>query len=117
MHAVAFLPLWLQKSWGRWTAFGGGGVYLNDSSGMRNSTFVGAAVERALSPGLTVGVELYHHSRDLLESDDDTTAANVGMIAQVGKYHAILFSAGRALHGPAAFTGYMSYEFALGPER
>jgi hypothetical protein len=117
MHAVTLLPLWMQKSWGHWTAFGGGGVYLNDSPGMRNSTFVGGALERTLSPGVTVGVELYHHSRDLLETDDDATAANVGMIAHVGKYHAILFSVGRALHGPATFTGYASYEFALGPER
>ena len=28
-HVVTFLPLWLQKSWGPWTAYGGGGVYLN----------------------------------------------------------------------------------------
>ena len=48
---------------------------------------------------------------------DDTTAANVGMISQVGKYHAILFSVGRSLHGDSTFTAYASYEFALGPER
>ena len=24
-HATAFLPLWLQKSWGKWTVYGGGG--------------------------------------------------------------------------------------------
>lgn len=117
MHAVTFLPLWMQKSWGDWTAFGGGGEYLNDSPGMRNSTFAGGALERVLSPGLTVGVELYHNSNDLLDGDDDSTATNLGMIAPVGKYHAILFSVGRALHGPATFTGYASYEFALGPER
>jgi hypothetical protein len=47
----------------------------------------------------------------------DTTAANLGMIAQLGKYHAILFSVGRALHGDDTFSAYASYEFALGPER
>jgi hypothetical protein len=115
-HAVTLLPVWLQKSSGPWTAFGGGGVYLDSSPGMRDSTFVGGALERSISPGTTVGAELYHQSADMI-GGTDTTAANLGMIAQVGKYHAILFSAGRALHGDDTFFAYASYEFALGPER
>jgi hypothetical protein len=115
-HAVPFLPIWMQKSWGPWTAFGGGGVYLNSNPGMRDSTFVGGALERAISPGTTVGAELYHQSADII-GESDTTAMNIGMIAQVGKYHAILFSFGRSLHGTITSSGYASYEFALGPER
>ena len=30
------LPLWLQKSWGSWTSYGGGGYALNRASRMRN---------------------------------------------------------------------------------
>ena len=115
-HAVAFLPVWLQKTSGPWTAFGGGGVYLNSSPGMRDSTFAGGALERSISPGTTVGAELYHQSADII-GGTDTTAANIGMVAQAGKYHAILFSVGRALHGDTTFSTYASYEFALGPER
>lgn len=115
-RAVPFLPLWAQKSSGPWTVFGGGGIYLNSNLGMRDSTFVGGALERAISPGTTIGAELYHQSADTV-GGSDTTAANIGMIAQVGKYHAILFSAGRALHGDDRFSAYASYEFALGPER
>ena len=114
-HAVTLLPLWLQKSSGPWTAFGGAGEYFNSNPGMRDSTFVGGALERTLSPGTTVGAELYHQSADTIGAAD-TTAANVGMIAQVGTYHAILFSVGRALHGSTTFQAYASYEFALGPE-
>jgi len=115
-RAVTFLPVWLQKSSGSWTAFGGGGVYLNSNLGMRDSTFVGGALERTISPWMTLGAELYHQSADTL-GESDTTAANLGVIAQVGHYHAILFSAGRALHGAKTFSAYASYEFALGPER
>jgi hypothetical protein len=114
-RAVTLLPVWLQKSSGPWTAFGGGGMYLNSNAGMRDSTFVGGALERTISPGMTIGAELYHQSADTI-GGTDTTAANLGMIAQVGKYHAILFSIGRALHGPNTLSGYVSYEFALGPE-
>jgi hypothetical protein len=113
-HAVPFLPIWMQKSSGPWTAFGGGGVYLNSSPGMRDSTFVGGALERSMSAGTTVGAELYHQSSETI-GGSDTTAFNVGMIAQVGQFHAILFSVGRALHSPDAFSAYTSYEFALGP--
>jgi len=112
-HAVTLLPIWMQKSYGPWTAFGGGGVYLNAGPGQRDYTFVGGALQRTLSPGATIGVELYHQGADTL-SDRDTTAANVGAILQVGAYHAILFSFGRALHGDDTFSAYGSYEFALG---
>jgi hypothetical protein len=113
-HAVTLLPLWLQKSSGPWTAFGGGGLYLNAGPGMRDFTFVGSAVERAVSPATTVGIELFHRSSETI-GGTDTTAANLGIIAQVGQYHAILASFGRALHGNDAFSAYASYEFALGP--
>ena len=113
-HVVTLLPLWLQKSSGPWTAFGGGGLYLNAGPGMRDFTFVGSAVERAVSPATTVGVELFHQSPQTI-GGIDTTAANLGIIAQVGQYHAVLASFGRALRGNDAFSAYASYEFALGP--
>jgi len=113
-HAVPFLPLWMQKSSGPWTAFGGGGVYLDSSPGMRNSTFVGGALERSISAGTTVGGELYHQSSDTI-GGSATTAFSVGMIAQIGQFHAILFSVGRAFQGSDTFSAYASYEFALGP--
>ncbi|MGB8266384.1 MAG: hypothetical protein WCE44_08695 [Candidatus Velthaea sp.] len=34
-HAAVFLPIWLQKSSGPWTAFGGGGLFLNPGPGNR----------------------------------------------------------------------------------
>jgi hypothetical protein len=113
-HAVTFLPVWLQKSSGPWTVYGGGGLYLNSGPGMRDYSFAGAAVEREISRGITVGGELYHAGAAAV-GETDTTAANVGMIAQLGNYHAILFSLGRSLHGSNTFSTYASYEFALGP--
>jgi hypothetical protein len=113
-HAVTFLPLWLQKSWGAWTAFGGGGVYLNSGPRERDYAFAGAALERDISPGTTLGAELFHQGADTA-GGAASTGANVGLISKLGPYHAILFSIGRSLHGEPAFTSYASYEFALGP--
>ncbi len=115
-HVVTFLPLWLQKSWGPWTAYGGGGVYLNAGPGDRNSTFVGGTLERAISPATTIGAEIYRQGPQEIGALD-MTAANVGMTAQIGAYHAILFSFGRAFHGNNTFSAYGSYEFELGPQK
>ena len=115
-HIVTFLPLWLQKSWGPWTAFGGGGVYLNPGAGERNYAFVGGTLERSISPATTIGAELYHQGADSTRAGD-MTAANVGVTSQIGEYHAILFSFGRGLHGSNTFSGYASYEFQLGPAK
>ncbi len=113
-HVVTLLPLWLQKSSGRWTAFGGGGVYLNAAPGQRDYTFAGGALERSLSEATTIGAELYRQSPSALGAPG-MTAANVGVTAQLGDFHAILFSFGRALRSNDTFSGYASYEFALGP--
>ncbi len=113
-HAVPFLPLWLQKSAGPWTVFGGGGLYLNSGPGQRDYTFLGAALNRPISPATTIGAELYHQSPSTA-GGSDLTAANVGIVSQVGALHALLFSIGRGLHGPDTFSAYASYEFELGP--
>jgi len=112
--AVVFLPVWMQKSSGPWTAFGGGGLSLNPGPGKRDYTFVGGALTRAISPGTTVGVELFHQGADTI-ADSDTTGTNIGVESQIGQYHAILFSFGRALHGDNTFSAYLAYKFALGP--
>jgi hypothetical protein len=113
-HVVTLLPLWLQKSSGRWTAFGGGGLYLNAGPGQRDYGFAGAALERSISVATTVGAEVYRQGPGALGALA-TTAANVGVTAQLGDLHAILFSFGRALGNNDTFSGYASYEFSLGP--
>jgi hypothetical protein len=35
-HASLFMPLWLEKDWGSWSAFGGGGCALNRGSGSQD---------------------------------------------------------------------------------
>jgi hypothetical protein len=82
---------------------------------MRDYTFVGGAVENAISPGSTIGSELFHQSPPAI-GGSGSTGANLGFIGQVGESHAVLFSFGRALHGRDEFSAYTSYEFELGPQ-
>jgi len=57
--AQLFLPLWLQKSWGPWTTFGGGGYWFNPGVGRRNWVYTGWVLQRDLSKTLTLGAELF----------------------------------------------------------
>ncbi len=40
-HTQVFFPMWLQKSSGPWTTYGGGGYWINPGAGNRNWWFVG----------------------------------------------------------------------------
>ena len=51
----ARLPLWLQKSFGPWTTYGGAGYQINRASGMKDSLFAGWLVQRQLSKRITLG--------------------------------------------------------------
>ena len=47
----AFVPLWIQKDFGDWTTFGGGGYWINPGS-------VGWVLERKITDKLTLGVRI-----------------------------------------------------------
>jgi hypothetical protein len=108
------LPLWLQKSYGAWTIFGGGGRWFNPGPGNQDFWFSGVAVQRQLSGGTTVGVEIYHSGSQTI-GEEPRTGVGVGFIAPLGAEHAVLASFGRGLHGDNVFAGYVGYEFKLGP--
>lgn len=58
----ALLPVWLQKTWGTWTIYGGGGYGINPGPGLQNYGFVGAVLQKQVLKPLLVGVEVYHQT-------------------------------------------------------
>lgn len=55
------IPLWAQKSFGKWTTYGGGGVTLVKVPGYRNFPFAGWLVQRDIGKKLTLGTEIFYH--------------------------------------------------------
>ncbi len=53
------LPLWIQKSWGPWTTYGGGGYAINPAPEQRNYGFGGWLLQRDIGELLTLGGELF----------------------------------------------------------
>ena len=114
-HAQAFLPLWVQKSFGEWTAYGGGGYGINPGDGNENWGFGGVVLQRQVAGNVLLGGELYH--RTAMETDGPgDTAFNIGTVVDLTEQHHLLLSAGSSIDGPVNFQGYIAYQLTFGPE-
>jgi hypothetical protein len=112
-HAQAFLPLWLQKSWGSWTAYGGGGYGLNSFSGHGNWGYVGALLQKQVLTNVLIGVEVYHQTAYQTDFPNVGTAFNLGTVIDFSEHRHLLFSAGRSLDGPIGFQCYLAYQWTF----
>ncbi len=110
-HAQAFLPVWAQKSWGSWTAYGGGGYGLNSFSGHDNWGFAGAVLQKQVLTNVLIGVEIYHQTLYETDFPNSDTSFNIGTVIDFTENHHLLFSAGRSFDGPVKFQCYIAYQF------
>ena len=92
------LPLWLQKSFGPWTTYGGGGAVLNSAPGQRNYAFGGWLVQRSFGEHLTLGGELFAQDQ-ATAGDRGFAALNFGGSYNVNEHFSLLFSAGHSIAG------------------
>jgi hypothetical protein len=109
-----FLPLWLQKTIGAWTTYGGGGYWINPGEGNRNWWFAGWQAQVQLTPSFAPGAEVYY------ESPSEAGARprvlfNVGFVLDFGARHHLLGSAGAAFTGCDCRQFYVAYLLTLGP--
>ncbi|HXS42321.1 MAG TPA: hypothetical protein VN766_19160 [Stellaceae bacterium] len=107
----AFLPLWLQKSFGKWLTYGGGGYWINPGFGNKNYWFAGWLLQRQVTDNLALGGEIFHQTADTVGGADQT-GFNLGGIYDFNEHYHLLFSAGRGLQN-AASTNEFSYYLAL----
>ncbi len=110
-----FLPIWIQKGWGDWQSYGGGGYWINHAPGAGNHWYYGAALQYDISARVTLGAELFHET-DQLPSDTSSTGYSLGTIYNLDPQHRLLFSVGRGLKHSSAqdrTSGYFSYAFTL----
>ena len=118
-HVQAFLPVWLQKSWGEkdrpWTIYGGGGYHINPGAGNHDWGFFGVVLQRQVSKNVLVGGELSQSTVSEVGGRTDT-AFNLGTVIDFSDNHHLLFSAGRSIVGPTEFQAYIAYQLTFGPE-
>jgi len=100
------LPLWLQKSWGAWTSYGGVGYVVNPAPKEQSYWFGGWLLQRDLSKRLTLGGEIFAQGK----SNDDIPSfavLNLGGIFKITPNFQILFSGGRSFAGGRNTVGYL----------
>jgi hypothetical protein len=112
--AQVFLPLWLQKSLGRWTTYGGGGPWFNAAAGTRTWWYAGWQIQRQVIESLSVGAEVFYETPKVPHGSTEARF-NVGFVLDIGEHHHLLGSAGRGFVGPNLFQGYVAWLVTFGP--
>ncbi|HLJ54221.1 MAG TPA: hypothetical protein VKT77_04225 [Chthonomonadaceae bacterium] len=113
-QAQVFLPVWLQKSWGKWSSYGGAGYWINPGAGNRNYWFTGIQVQRMVSKQLALGAELFHATSNAVWAPD-RTGFNIGAVYDFDEGHHLLLSGGTDFHGPTRGAAYVAYQWTFGP--
>ncbi|MGA2297956.1 MAG: transporter [FCB group bacterium] len=103
-----YLPLWLQKSWGDWTSYGGAGFWYNPGNDNKNWVYAGWLLQNKLSDLLTFGGEIYYHTpRNTTEKQ--TVGFNLGGFIDLNEKNHIIYSVGHSIAGENVLTAYLGY--------
>jgi hypothetical protein len=111
-HPHVFIPLWLQKSLGPWTTYGGGGFWVNPGQGNRNYGYFGWQVQRRISHLATPGIEIFYTTPDHVGRGANL-CFNLGLVFDLTEHHHLLLSAGRGIVGDILFQGYLAYQLTI----
>ncbi len=107
----AFLPLWLSKSFGAWTPYGGGGYWINPGANNRNWGFALVGLQRHVSDAFTLGAEVFH-ATSIKVGLKDQTGFDVNGRYNLTDTHHVVFSLGSGIQNAATtneVTAYVAY--------
>jgi hypothetical protein len=110
-----FLPLWLQKDFGPWSLFGGGGLHLNPGAGNRNYWSAGIGISRAIGERLSLGAEVIHETGDEV-GERARTGVNFGLTYRIDSRWSLLFSGGPGIqhsHDEGRYALYAALKLDL----
>ena len=108
-----FLPIWLQKTFGRWTTYGGGGYWRNPGPGKTDYMQASWLIQRRFANALSLGTELFYQTKRTVDGAS-RLAFNVGATVNFTDDHHLLVSVGRDISGGNAFVGYLAYRWTFG---
>jgi opacity protein-like surface antigen len=110
-HGSYLLPVWVEKDWGKWSTFGGGGFAINRGNDARDYSLVGWAIARQVTPRVQIGAELFHQTADT-EGGLPTTGLNAGLRYDLSDHYLLLGSIGSGIQNASA-TNERSWYLAL----
>jgi hypothetical protein len=119
------VPIWVQKSFGPWTTYGGGGeTIFNHVPGYRDFPFAGVLVQRDLGKKVTLGAEVFYHGPE----GEGTPQTGHATLLDIGGYYKfrdpgfqLLFCYGHTVEGQTenyAYLGlYWTWGHKSGPDK
>jgi hypothetical protein len=114
------LPLWVQKSWGPWTTYGGAGYQVVPQTGYRNFAYGGWLLQRDLGKKLTLGAEVFSHGAEGIATPQTQSSTMI----DVGGYYyirkpgwQILFAYGHSAFGQTEDYGYLGLYHTWGSDK
>jgi hypothetical protein len=114
------VPIWVQKSFGPWTTYGGGGETIISAkvAGYRNYPFAGWLVQRDLGKKWTLGTEVFFHGPEG-EGTPQTRAATLLDFGGYYKFHGnesyqLLFCYGHTIVGQTENYAYLGLYWTWG---
>jgi hypothetical protein len=113
-HTAVYLPLWLQKGFGKWTTYGGYGWWRNPGEGQKNWSYTGWLLQREMSESLTLGGEVFRATASTFDGRA-SVGYNLGAVVNLSERHHLLMSLGTNLSGPTETHCYLGYQFTFAP--
>jgi len=107
-HVSLLLPIWIGRSWGSWSTFGGGGCVLNNGGGSRNFCQAGWVITAEVTEHLNLGVEVYHQTADTI-GGKDSTGLGAGAVYDLYDEVHFLASMGPGIENAAETNRYSWY--------
>lgn len=117
-------PIWLQKSWGSWTTYGGAGYAYNPAPGMRNFFYGGDLIQKSITSSLMLGGELFLQGamtqpaapgEPYVIGSRSTAIVNVGGQYNFTPDFSLLFSGGHSVQGEGQTVYYVALYRTWGP--
>jgi hypothetical protein len=107
-NVQALLPLWVQKSFGPWTTYGGGGVHLARDD---NAVVLGWLLQRAFSDAIAIGAEAFVTTP--LNREPVQLQLNLGTVINFSEHQHALLSAGPSFRTDAIGQAYVAYQLTI----
>jgi hypothetical protein len=112
------VPIWVQKSFGPWTTYGGGGETLfYKSPGYRDFPYVGWLLQRDIGKKLTLGTEAFYHGPE----GPATAQTKPATLLDIGGYYKfrdpgfqLLFAYGHTVAGQSENYAYVGLYWTWG---
>jgi hypothetical protein len=111
-HVSLLIPVWLEKDWGSWSTFGGGGCTINNGGGSQDFCQVGWALTRQVLPNLQLGAEIYHQTPDT-RGGKAATGIGAGLRYDLNDHYHLLADLGPGIQNAAQTNRYSWYSALL----